>query len=409
MAIQSDGKIVAAGSADGDVTVVRYNTDGSLDTVIRTIGVITPIGVNRAFGRFSETARAVVIQSDGKLVVAVSSAYYHDYFAVVRYNTDGSLDTSFATDGTVITAISGIGTASGVAVQADGKILVTGDGGLQWGTEIVQAMASVVARYNTDGSLDTSFATDGLATAYIRVSSNAPFSGSQRSLAVQPDGKIVVAASIAGDLSVVRVDPASSAHVSLVTELTVPGAPTGVGAQAQDASAVVSWTEPSFDGGLPITGYTATASPGGRTCATTGATSCTVTGLTNDVAYTFTVVARNSKGSSGASLPSAAVTPSAGLGVPTGVGGEPLTVRWSCRGRRRRSTGGRRSPATRPPLLRTGRSAPPPGPRCAPSPVCPTAPPTRSRSRCTTRRASPQCRRRPRRSRRARCPTRPPR
>ena len=328
VAVQSDGKIVAAGSIDGDFVVVRYNTDGTRDTSFHTDGtVITTVG-DGSDDRAG--ARAVAIQSDGKLVVAGSSDGHG--FAVVRYNTDGSLDTTFDTDGTVITSIRYF-QGSDVAVQADGKIIVSGEGTIRLGTEIVQAMVSVVARYNADGSLDTSFATDGLATAYVTISQNAPVYGSQRPLALQPDGKIVVAGNVAGDFTVVRYDPASSAQVPLVTELTVPGAPTGVGAQAQDASAVVSWTAPSSDGGLSVTGYTVTASPGGRTCTTVGDTMCTVTGLNNGTAYTFTVVAHNSEGASGASLPSAPVTPSAGLGVPTGVGGEPrdgsVVVSWT--------------------------------------------------------------------------------
>ena len=89
-----------------------------------------------------------------------------------------------------------------------------------------------------------------------------------------------------------------------------PGAPTSVTGTAGDASATVSWTAPSTDGGSAITGYTVTASAGGGTC-TTSTTSCVVSGLTNGTAYTFTVTATNAVGTSSASSASSSVSPAA--------------------------------------------------------------------------------------------------
>ncbi len=106
-------------------------------------------------------------------------------------------------------------------------------------------------------------------------------------------------------------DSPSSNTTGSVTPVAPPTAPTSVTAVAGQEQATVTWTVPASDEGSPIVGYTATASPGGRTCTTTGATTCTVTGLTAGTTYTFTVTAANGAGSSSASGASDAVTPTA--------------------------------------------------------------------------------------------------
>jgi alpha-tubulin suppressor-like RCC1 family protein len=91
--------------------------------------------------------------------------------------------------------------------------------------------------------------------------------------------------------------------------MTVPDPPTNVVATAEDESAVISWTAPDDDGGTPMTGFTATASPGGQSCSTTGALSCTVRSLQNWTYYTFTVTGTNDVGASAPSAPSSSVEP----------------------------------------------------------------------------------------------------
>ena len=109
-----------------------------------------------------------------------------------------------------------------------------------------------------------------------------------------------------------------------------PGAPTGVTATTGNAQASVSWTAPASTGGSPVTGYTVTASPGGKTATTTGATTATVTGLTNGTSYTFTVTATNTAGISTPSAPSTAVTPLGTLtAAPTPT--VPGRRRWATR------------------------------------------------------------------------------
>ena len=114
---------------------------------------------------------------------------------------------------------------------------------------------------------------------------------------------------------------ATNAVVSIVNgaSLTAPSTPTAVTATPANTQAAVSWTAPASNGGSPITGYTVTAAPGGRTATTTGARTATVAGLTNGTAYTFTVRAVNVAGTSAASLSSAPVTPKGTMVGFTGI------------------------------------------------------------------------------------------
>jgi len=183
VAVQLDGKIVVAGYYNtggmaNDFAVVRYNSDGSLDNTFDTDGKVTT-----AIGSVSDVGYSVAIQSDGKIIVG---GYAHigttDDFAVIRYTSAGALDNTFDADGKVTTDF-GSGTDWGysVALQLDGKIVVAGFG-YSSGTKIA------VARYNSDGTLDTGFDTDGKVTTAIGSSGDYG-----NCVALQSDGKIVVA------------------------------------------------------------------------------------------------------------------------------------------------------------------------------------------------------------------------
>ena len=182
MSLQSDGKIVVAGStyngSDYDFALARYNTDGSLDTSFHGNGKVTT-----AVGASNDYGSSVAVQPDGKIVVAGYSyiGAYTD-FAVVRYNPDGSLDTSFDGDGKLTTSISSShDVGASVALQSDGRIVVAGE-------SVNSDYDIAVVRYNANGSLDTSFDGDGTVTTAVGTSSDDGYS-----VYVQPDGKIVVA------------------------------------------------------------------------------------------------------------------------------------------------------------------------------------------------------------------------
>ncbi len=124
----------------------------------------------------------------------------------------------------------------------------------------------------------------------------------------------------------------SDADVEIVAGTGVPAQPRSVLATPGNGRASVNWSVPSDDGGFAVTGYTVTASPGGRACSTTGALSCAITGLSNGTAYRFTVTATNSVGVSRASVRSAATVPATKPGVPRSVRviakNDALLVRW---------------------------------------------------------------------------------
>jgi len=114
---------------------------------------------------------------------------------------------------------------------------------------------------------------------------------------------------------------------------TVPGAPTGVGATAGNAQALVTWTAPVSDGGSAITGYTVTSSPPTTPVNVAAVTTATVSGLINGTSYTFTVIATNLAGNSAPSAASAPVTPLGPPGPPTAVAATPgntqAVVNWT--------------------------------------------------------------------------------
>jgi uncharacterized delta-60 repeat protein len=200
VALQADGKIVVAGQAfvsdvddDRDFALARYNTDGSLDATFG--GGAGKLTTDLGLGEF-DAALAVAIQGDGKIVAAgyvtknfFDPAYPSD-FAVARFNADGSADLDFGTGGNVITDFDGeADTAHGVVIQGDGKIVAAGESSSTTCRPSANQGCDdfAVARYNTDGSLDPTFDGDGKVTTGIGINDGA------RAVAIQGDGKIVAA------------------------------------------------------------------------------------------------------------------------------------------------------------------------------------------------------------------------
>ena len=184
IAVQGDGKILALGysnyEGNNDFALARYNTDGTLDNSFSGNGiVITQVGDAGDYGR------ALTIQNDGKIVAAgySFSGTYCD-FALTRYNTDGSLDVTFADNGIISVSYGALNDfVYSIAIQNDGKIVAAGGG-----RSDNEGYDFVLSRYKPDGSTDSTFGLNGVIITPIGVSSCYALS-----VALQDDGKIVAA------------------------------------------------------------------------------------------------------------------------------------------------------------------------------------------------------------------------
>lgn len=187
LALQPDGQIVAAGAADrfaltADFALARYKPNGKLDKSFGTGGKLTT-----NFNLDNEEALAVALQPDGKIIAAgrtqATNASFD--FAIARYNSDGTLDSTFGSGGKVTTDFSGgFDIADGAAVQPNGKIIVSG-----WSqTGTTGKFDFGLARYKPTGSLDSSFGSGGRVTTDFFGEDDTPFA-----MTLQFGGKILVA------------------------------------------------------------------------------------------------------------------------------------------------------------------------------------------------------------------------
>ena len=161
--VDANGKILVAGyswnGTDDDMAIWRYTGNGTLDTTFGTGGIV--VQDDAAGGTGADRGASVTVDANGRILVAGYSWNGTDDDMVIwRYNGDGTLDTSFDTDGMVVhnSAAGGNGADHGwsVSTAANGKIVVAGDSWNGANSDMV------IWRYNGDGTLDTSFDTDGI-------------------------------------------------------------------------------------------------------------------------------------------------------------------------------------------------------------------------------------------------------
>ncbi len=224
LALQADGKIVAGGAASGAFVVARYTITGTLDTSFHTTGFVT------TQSGAADVGHAVAVQPDGKIVLTGESDQGgKNAFTTLRYTANGALDTSFNFTGITTVKIGNINSfAPAIALQPnDGKIVLAG-----YNNSVASDFA--LARYNLNGTLDTTFNATGLITTAL--GSNVD---EAHAVLIQPTGKIVAVGfsrqvATHNDFAIVRylsdgtLDPTFGTGGSVLTDLQ------GVGGGSDD-------------------------------------------------------------------------------------------------------------------------------------------------------------------------------
>jgi uncharacterized delta-60 repeat protein len=209
VAVQSDGKIVAAGFAqtspiDFDFALARYNPDGTLDHSFGGDGIVTT-----DLGNENEAANAVAIQPDGKIVAVGDSG---ENVALARYLPGGGLDPTFGGAGTVVSDLGFDDVANGVAIASGGTILIAGT---RLGPHV--NLDPYVASYGPNGRLNVGFGDFGIADTDL--SGGDDFGDD---LVLDPQGDIVVVGSATSptvtDMALVRYRPDGALDTSLTTD-----------------------------------------------------------------------------------------------------------------------------------------------------------------------------------------------
>ncbi len=306
-ALQPDGKIIVAGSASYDslnrdigFSLTRFNPDGSTDFGFGAGGKqITD------FFDAGAKANGIVLQADSKFVVAGTASDSATRpvatdFALARYNSDGSLDPTFGIGGetSVPFSDSAAEQANALALAPDGKIIVAGSAFKTFATPPDFALR----RYNSDGSIDTSFGAGGAVTTDF-----AGGTDNAQALAIQADGNVVVAGRAFRsnfDLALARYvnDTATAPR-----DTTPPTTPDALAATASSSSTIdLSWTASTDDVG--VTGYEVFRDGEATAVGTTSGTTFSDTGLAPDSTHSYAVVAVDAAGNRSALSNTASAT-----------------------------------------------------------------------------------------------------
>jgi uncharacterized delta-60 repeat protein len=218
--VQSDGKIVAVGSLTVDASqkhdfgIIRLNSDGSYDTTFNPTGTV-PGTAYYHFGEGEDHAQGVIIEPDGKYVVAGRAFKGTHYdFGLVRFTTTGLVDTTFGTNGSVTTDFGNNGppggfntaeeSAYGIVRQSDGKLVVAG-------YAYIDGIDFALARYDANGNLDTTFGTNGkVTTSNVGYDLNSSATDFGLAMTIQPDDKVIVVGTSQDNFAMARYNPNGS-------------------------------------------------------------------------------------------------------------------------------------------------------------------------------------------------------
>jgi uncharacterized delta-60 repeat protein len=251
VALAPDGKIVAvgttanaAGNTPGEYAITRVNADGTPDSSFGSGGTVALASPTNAIGG------GVVVLANNQIVVTGQGNATGD-FVTKRLNADGSVDTTFGTGGTSTVDFGGTDQANAMALQPDGKLVLVG-------TTSTGGGDFAIARLNADGTLDTSFNGTGKRTINLGGSPDNAFA-----VAIQPDGKIVVAglAGGVGDMVVTRLN----ANGSNDTSFAPPGDQASIGFGGSNDAANAMALQP--DGKIVLVGSTDAAGAAGSAIA----------------------------------------------------------------------------------------------------------------------------------------------
>ena len=223
-AVQSGGKYLVIDSGS-KATVSRFDIDGALDTSFGEGGsVVTPVG--------DDAQNAIAVLADGSILVGFSAVDDENYTEIARLTPEGDIDLSFGGDGRL--EIAGVGNHSpfGLTLQQDGKVLLTSTQG--------------VVRVNTDGTLDSEFDVDGIAS-YSR--------GSASGVTVQADGKILVLGSFENGAGIYRLNPDGSLDTTFGGSGQLADGFAAQGISARDAVVLA-------DGRILVSGTVSTSADG---------------------------------------------------------------------------------------------------------------------------------------------------
>ncbi len=204
LAIQPDGKIITGGhiiqNNKTDALLIRYNTQGAIDSSFGTNGISTISLGSTLWGAIF----TIKIQPNGKIVVSgrETGATNNYKFLLMRFNVNGFLDSSFGANGINITSIGDINDTRDMAIQNDGKIIQAGYA--RFGSDGEYALV----RFNNDGTIDNSFGVSGIVTSYFGLVNQGDVICS---IKIQQDGKVIACGETTktsfGDIALVRYKP----------------------------------------------------------------------------------------------------------------------------------------------------------------------------------------------------------